>query len=364
MGPDTFWNINDGKRDRTALFSEWESHLNPQWLSLLGVRYEQVKMDTGPVDAYETTVPLDQTYFNSQNRAKTDHNWDLTALASYTPAATRTIEFGFAQKTRSPNLYERYTWRTRAMEMAMNNLVGDGNGYVGDVDLEPEKAHTLSATFDWHAVDRRWEFKATPYYTRVTDYIDAVRCTDGNTFPGSGCPDTRNETTNQFVQLKYTNQTARLYGIDLSGRMPLAKIAMGEFRAKGLLNYTNGKNLDTGDGLYNIMPLNAKLTLMQELGGWDNGIELVMVKNKDQVSAERNEIKTPGYSLVNLRGSYNWKQARLDFGVENLFDRLYYLPTGGAYTGQGMTMSLNGIPWGIAVPGMGRSIYTGVTVKF
>jgi iron complex outermembrane receptor protein len=36
---------------------------------------------------------------------------------------------------------------------------------------------------------------------------------------------------------------------------------MGDFGLKGLLNYTNGTNQDTGDGLYNIMPLNAKLAL-------------------------------------------------------------------------------------------------------
>ena len=28
-GPSTFWNINDGKRDRTALFGEWEATLEP-----------------------------------------------------------------------------------------------------------------------------------------------------------------------------------------------------------------------------------------------------------------------------------------------------------------------------------------------
>ena len=50
--------------------------------------------------------------------------------------------------------------------------------------------------------------------------------------------------------------------------------------------------------------------------------------------------------------------------VDNLFDKFYSLPLGGAYTGQGSTMMLNGIPWGIAVPGMGRSIYTGLTFKF
>ena len=45
-------------------------------------------------------------------------------------------------------------------------------------------------------------------------------------------------------------------------------------------------------------------------------------------------------------------------------DRPEWLPTGGTYTGQGTTMSINGIPWGIGVPGAGRSFYTGVNVSF
>jgi iron complex outermembrane receptor protein len=133
-----------------------------------------------------------------------------------------------------------------------------------------------------------------------------------------------------------------------------------------LLNYTNGKNEDTGDDLYNIMPLNAKLVIGQKLSGWDNAVELIAVKGKDDGSEVRNEIKTPGYGLTNLRASYTWKQVRIDFGVENLFDKLYTLPQGGAYVGQGTTMSLNTptMPWGIGVPGMGRSIYTGFNLKF
>ncbi|HET7688462.1 MAG TPA: hypothetical protein VFK46_07485 [Candidatus Macondimonas sp.] len=55
-------------------------------------------------------------------------------------------------------------------------------------------------------------------------------------------------------------------------------------------------------------------------------------------------------------------RVRVDFGVENLFDTLYNLPTGGAYVGQGTTMGLNSIPWGIAVPGLGRTVYAGILV--
>ena len=52
--------------------------------------------------------------------------------------------------------------------------------------------------------------------------------------------------------LKYSNQTARLYGIDLSAHAPLASTGWGDFGLEGLLAYTRGKNLDTGDGLYNV----------------------------------------------------------------------------------------------------------------
>ena len=369
MGPNDFQNINNGERDRTSLFGEWEQRLNKEWLTLLGLRFERVNTNAGMVHGYNlATAPTagaggmmnqtrDAVSFNNANRDKTDNNWDLTALARYTANTAQDIEFGFARKVRSPNLYERYSWSTANMMSIMNNYVGDGNGYLGDVNLKPEKAHTLSATFDWHAADRNWEFKATPYYTRVTDYIDAVQWNGTTNVARSPL------LTNQFVVLKFTNQSARLYGIDLSGRMPLAKTGLGELGLKGLLNYTNGKNRDTGDELYNIMPLNAKLTLTQKLGGWDNGVELVMVDAKSKVSDARNEIKTPGYGLVNLRASYSWKQTRVDFGVENLFDKFYSLPLGGAYTGQGTTMGL-ALPWNVAVPGIGRSLYAGVNYKF
>ena len=374
MWPNTFWNIRNGERERTALFGEWEKKISLQWQTLAGLRYEQVNMDAGMVHGYNlNTFPTnpapagpgnqtrDAANFNNADRSKTDHNWDMTLLAKYTVSPTQDIEFGFARKTRSPNLHERYAWSTWQMAALMVNWVGDGNGYIGNLNLKPEKANTLSVTFDWHAVDRAWEFKATPYYTRVSDYIDAVRWD-----AATNAPRTTALPENQFAVLKFMNQSARIHGLDLSGKLPLSNTGFGEFGLKGLLNYTHGKNRDTGDGLYNIMPLNSKLALTHKLGGWDNAVELVMVKGKTRGSDVRNEIDTSGYSLVNLRGSYAWKQVRLDFGVENLFDKRYDLPNGGAYMGQGSTMTFNPtIPrWGTAVPGPGRSLYAGVNVKF
>lgn len=375
MWPNTFLNVNDGQRDRTAVFGEWEARKDDQWLTLLGLRFEQVKMDAGDVHGYNlNTYPTDPTVvtsgnqtrdaanFNNAEHATTDNNWDMTALARYTPDATRDIEFGFAHKVRSPNVYERYTWSTWQMAALMVNWVGDGNGYIGNLALKPEKANTLSATFDWHDADSRWGVKVTPYYTKVADYIDAVQWNATTNTAATPLA------TNKFSVLKYVNQSARLYGFDLSGHMVLTESSWGEWGATGLLNYTNGKNESTGDGLYNIMPLNSKLALNQKMDGWNNSAELVLVQAKNTVSATRNEIKTPGYGLINLRGSYAWKQVSVNFGVENLLNKFYYLPTGGAYTGQGTTMTNPVLPnypqWGTAVPGIGRSIYTGFSYKF
>ncbi|MCY1309161.1 TonB-dependent siderophore receptor [compost metagenome] len=91
---------------------------------------------------------------------------------------------------------------------------------------------------------------------------------------------------------------------------------------------------------------------------------MVSVQSKNDGSDVRNEIQTAGYTLFNLRLSHSWDKLRLDFGVENLADKFYFQPTGGAYTAQGRTMSMNGIEWGVAVPGMGRSFYTGVNLAF
>jgi len=365
MAPDTFLNINNGQRDRSALFAEWESRINPAWMTQLGARYERVNMDAGPVHGYSGLYAMDANAFNAQDREKTDNNWDMTALARYTASTTQDIEFGLSRKVRSPNLYERFAWSRTGMAMLMVNFAGDGNGYVGDVNLKPEKAHTLSATFDWHAVDRNWAFKATPYVTYVTDYIDAGRCGSGMGMMAA-CGGAMNNTGgSKFVYLQFANQSARLYGIDLSGHMPLAKTdGWGEFGLSGLLNYTDGENRDTGDDLYNIMPFNLKLLLNHTLGGWTSNAELLLVKDKGNVSAVRNEIKTAGYSLVNLRTSRTWGNTRVDLGIDNVFDRFYQMPLGGAYVGQGSTMSGTGAPWGINVPGMGRSLYTGLSYAF
>ncbi|QWE23202.1 TonB-dependent receptor plug domain-containing protein [Polynucleobacter sp. AP-Jannik-300A-C4] len=359
MSPNTFQNINNGTRDRLGVFGELEQQWAKEWMGLAGVRIEQVASNAGNVQGYSTSAMMygaDANAFNAKQHQQTDYNWDLTALSRYKPDQSQNYEAGYSRKTRSPNLYERYTWSSNSMAAIMNNFVGDGNGYVGQVTLAPEVANTFSFASDWHDVNKElWGFKTNPYYTYVSNYIDAT-C-------NSSC------TANQFNVLKYVNQDAQLYGIDLSGFTALGKHAqLGKFQLNAQGSYTRGQNVTAGTNLYNIIPLNGTVGLVQFLGAnWTNTIQGQFVTAKTNLNSVRNEIATGGYSLFNLRSSYDDKKYRVNFGIENLLNKLYALPQGGAYLGQGPTMTMNntgGSPWGTAVAGMGRTFYVSANMKF
>jgi iron complex outermembrane receptor protein len=363
MGPNTFWNINNGQRNRFDLFGELDHVWSDTLHGTFGSRLSTVNSNAGDVQGYNTTSTYasDAAAFNALNRQRTDHNIDLSAQLDYTPSTMQSYELGLARKTRSPNLYERYAWSTMSMAAVMNNTAGDGNGYFGNPDLKPEVANTASLTSSWHDADNdRWSLRLAPYYSYVQNYIDAARC--GTT----ACGGTTNLTrTTGYVTLQYVNQTAEIYGVDLDGKVALARSTpYGRFDLTGKISYARGKNLTTGDNLYNIMPLNGTFAIAQSQGPWTNTIEALLVSAKKDVSQVRDEVQTPGYSLLNVRTHYQWHKLGINVGIDNLLNRFYYDPLGGAYTGQGMTMSKSGIPWGVGVPGPARTYYTSFDYAF
>ncbi|HZX30811.1 MAG TPA: TonB-dependent receptor plug domain-containing protein, partial [Rhodocyclaceae bacterium] len=52
MGPITFQNINEGKRDRFDLFAEWEAQWTAKWTTLAGLRSSTVQTDAAAVHGY------------------------------------------------------------------------------------------------------------------------------------------------------------------------------------------------------------------------------------------------------------------------------------------------------------------------
>lgn len=365
MGPNSFININGGQRDRIGTFVEWERHWDRQWTSIVGLRNDIVRMNTGNVSGYNAMMyGADAAAFNAADHARTDVHLDGSALVRYEPDAISQFELGFARKTRSPNLYERYAWSTNAMAMQMIGWFGDGNGYVGNLDLKPEKAHTVSFTAGWHdPAQKLWDVKVTPYASYVQDYIDVDRCKTASCLASNPA----NLTTNTgFVYLQFANHDATLVGVNVEGRLTVwDDLTYGHGQIRGLIGYVRGYRTD-GVDLYHMMPVNAKLALDHHLGGWTNSVELQLVGSKNVVSQVRNELTTPSYALVNLRTGYQWQHVRLDLGVDNLFNRTYDLPLGGADLVDYQVVSMMGssAAYGYAVKGPGRSLNARLSVNF
>jgi iron complex outermembrane receptor protein len=225
-------------------------------------------------------------------------------------------------------------------------------------------ARTVSATADWHDADEAsWNVRITPYYTKVDDFIDAEQWDSAANVPRAV------PVVDNFTVLRYANQDATLYGVDFSAAGRLADSErFGRFSAGLVGSYARGENDDTGDNLYNIMPFNATLSVTQELGRLRNTLEGEFVAAKDDVSQVRNEMPTSGYGLMHLRARYEADRWNVELGVEDLLDRDYEHPLGGAYVGQGTTMTIPPAPnqprWGTPVPGTGRSVYAAVNLKF
>lgn len=356
MGPNTFLNLNNATRDRLGTFVEWESDWSKEWKSMLGLRYDHTMNDTGNAQAYNN-VTSDYTQalaFNSLNHQRNFDTFDVTALMQFTPNLWSQYDVGYARKNRAPSLHELYVWDKSVMPMTMNGWFGDGNGYVGNINLKPETAHNLTFTANFNDPNTQaWSIKATPYLSYVENFIDADRC--------STCA----QPTNGFSYLQFANHDALLWGADVTARADLfTDNTFGQFATHSTMSYVRGQRLD-GANLYHMMPFNLKLSLDHKLEGWKNAFEMQFVDSKNDVQAIRNELQTSSYILLNAKTGYQWKKISVDVGLDNLLNKEYFYPLAGAYIGNQYAMTLNqSRPNTLNLPGLGRSVYVGMTVTY
>jgi iron complex outermembrane recepter protein len=342
--------LNGATRTQLGTFVEWERHWSDPWTTQFGVRADGVRMDTGPVQGYDG-IDTEAESFNELDRARTDVNIDSTLLVRYQPDEQESYTLGLARKNRSPNLYERYAWGTNTMGTV--TWFGDGNGYTGNPDLKPETADTASVSGNWHDRDAKvWRLRATSYFTIVQNYIGIVPLCGPAC---SGMP---------ASQLLFVNQRARLYGADVNAAYTFSdNYVSGMFRITGAAGYAHGEDSSTQTPLYRVMPFHGALALEHEFKGWSSALQIHTVDRKSEVDPMRLEPPTSGYSLVDLRTAYAWRNLRVDFAVTNLFDRQYASPLGGTWQSALYPPGYAGSTFR-PLPGAGRSFNTGFTVNF
>lgn len=232
------------------------------------------------------------------------------------------------------------------MASSMIGWFGDGNGYVGNLGLTPEIANTASMTITWHDPrDQAWLVRIQPYYTYTHHYINVMRI---------------GALSNGLSQLQFVNHDARSYGINGSAFARLWRSdAFGTGEVQANLNWVRGQDLVTHSGLYHQMPANGTVALHEIYENWTGRVEVTLVKAKDTVDWLRHEPRTPGYALLELGGSYRWRNLTLDASIDNVLDQKYDLPLGGLSLGDYRATGVLG-----ALPGLGRSYNLSLTATF
>lgn len=355
MGPNDYININNGKRQRVAVFAELNQQLTPQLELNYGLRLERVTTTTGEVQAYSNMMmgmmamdAVAAAEFNAQERKQKDTLVDATFLASYQLTANQQLQLGLAQKNRAPTLYERYSWGQGTMAITMIGWFGDANGYIGDIDLKPETARTASISYQYQ--QQHWQFQLRPFYTKVADYIDVT--VEGSFNSG--------DATRQRLQL--TNLDATLYGVEASAQWLLHNsAASGQWQVLADLTLNRGKRDDSNEALYQQRPLHSRVSLQHQQGAWQTQLTWQWQDSKDRVDTRRLENATASYALLDLTTQWQYKQLVVNLGVTNLLDKDYELPLGGVNIAEYRADNSNGFN---PLKGAGRSVNAGVRYNF
>lgn len=250
----------------------------------------------------------------------------LSPATKLTWIVTNWLDFTakYNEAFRAPSMQERFV--SGAHFGAETRGLNQVNRFVANPNLRPETAKNKEITANLHfdslfKQGDKFKIEATYFRNDVKDFINLKIFNDANTNKSAS---TR---TGALLPTKsqYQNITnARLSGIELQAQYQTERLTL-------FTNYgsTKGKDKDSGKALSNIAA--SKIGV---------GVNYALVKDKFTVGAtvthyaaqrrvpKDHAVTYPSYILTDLRATYaplkgEWKNLRLDFALENLFDRKY-----------------------------------------
>ncbi|WP_112123071.1 heme/hemopexin-binding protein HxuC [Haemophilus influenzae] len=252
----------------------------------------------------------------------------LSPATKLTWKVTNWLDFSakYNEAFRAPSMQERFVSGSHFGADIGRHLV---NKFVANPNLRPETAKNKEITANLHfdslfKQGDKFKIEATYFRNDVKDFINLKifndAKTNANAGAGAGANGALLPTNSQYQNI--TN--ARLSGIELQAQYQTERLTL-------FTNYgsTKGKDKDSGEALSNIAA--SKIGV---------GVNYALVKDKFTVGAtvthyaaqrrvpKDHSVTYPSYILTDLRATYaplkgEWKNLRLDFALENLFDRKY-----------------------------------------
>lgn len=278
---------DDAYYSRYGVFANWDVWLTDRLLATSGVRYQHITAGA-TVTANNVTGKIDPEFDGFIG------NVGLTYAVAPHLNLVGSISEGF----RAPNIDDLAT---------VNDNVFVGT-QLPNPDLRPENSLTyeIGAKLDTPRLDSQ----VFVWWNDLNDFIER------------GAP-------NNQLLLERTNREAYLNGVELTGdyRLP------DNWSLYGNYWYTYGKNVETGEPLSRIPPMQGILGLRRRWGGGSNWFDCYawLVDEQDRLSPrDRSDVNripaggTPGYATLNLRyGRMIDRRQRLSLNLENIFDEQY-----------------------------------------
>lgn len=245
----------------------------------------------------------------------------LSPATKLTWIVTNWLDFTakYNEAFRAPSMQERFV--SGAHFGADTAGLKQVNTFIANPNLRPETAKNKEITANLHfdslfKQDDKFKIEATYFRNDVKDLINLKTFNN----PNENSPSQLLPTRSQYQNIA----NARLSGIELQAQYQTERLTL-------FTNYgsTKGRDKDSGEALSNIAA--SKIGV---------GVNYALVKDKFTVGAtvthyaaqrrvpKDHSVTYPSYILTDLRATYaplkgEWKNLRLDFALENLFDRKY-----------------------------------------
>ncbi|WP_112109597.1 TonB-dependent hemoglobin/transferrin/lactoferrin family receptor [Haemophilus influenzae] len=254
----------------------------------------------------------------------------LSPATKLTWIVTNWLDFTakYNEAFRAPSMQERFVSGAHFGASLIGGL-DTINRFVANPNLRPETAKNKEITANLHfdslfKQGDKFKIEATYFRNDVKDFINLKIFNDANTNKNASAS-ANGALLPLPTKSQYQNITnARLSGIELQAQYQTERLTL-------FTNYgsTKGKDKDSGEALSNIAA--SKIGV---------GVNYALVKDKFTVGAtvthyaaqrrvpKDHSVTYPSYILTDLRATYaplkgEWKNLRLDFALENLFDRKY-----------------------------------------
>lgn len=288
--------IPDAKINDFGLFAVSKFDYN-NFNFTLGTRYDSRELNTETTNGFNYTIPEISRSYN---------NMSTSVGLAYTILKDLTLRTSFATGYRSPNLNELtsngYKLESRRFETGNANF---------------EKEHNNQFDFNATYATKSVTFEASFFSNRVNNYIYIAPT--GNLVPNNTNP------SDMVAEYKFYQSNAELTGGE--AKLDIHPINLKWFRFETKYATLEGKRTDDNSNLPMMSPTKLSNTLyfnFNDFGKFSkSSFSINLASTMDQNKVEANELKTKGYSILNLGVFTTYKKVDFTLTANNVLDKEY-----------------------------------------